>query len=200
MLLWIAGMKLTRVGIAGILNQTSTLLVPLLAAVFLGERLTRRKVLALALGVGALFLAARAGNPAIYWGEKPMDFAFLNAFLDAPAWPPGEPWMAGMPLHYYYFGEVLAGFGLALARRRSWFAALALPLLVLLSGNLAWPWLLEHARDGRWFDLWWATSRVIPGFAIDEYPLWTALFADLHGHFVALPVLLTTLGWGWLAE
>ncbi len=188
------------------------------------------KVLSLALGVGALFLAARAGNPAIYWGEKPMDFAFLNAFLDAPVWPPGEPWMAGMPLHYYYFGEVLAavpiliagcsagvgynliaatipalgaavlaGFGLALARRRSWFAALALPLLVLLSGNLAWPWLLEHVRGGSWFDLWWATSRVIPGFAIDEYPLWTALFADLHGHFIALPVLLTTLGWGWLA-
>ncbi len=46
--------------------------------------------------------------------------------------------------------------------------------------------------------MWWATSRVIPGFAIDEYPLWTALFADLHGHFIALPVVLASLGWGWL--
>ena len=71
-------------------------------------------------------------------------------------------------------------------------------MLVLLTGNLAWPRLLDLARGGRWFDLWWATSRVIPGFAIDEYPLWTALFADLHGHLIALPVLLATLLWGWL--
>jgi YYY domain-containing protein len=137
--------------------------------------------------------------------------------------------MAGMPLHYYYFGQVLssvpmliagtqpavgynlmaasipalgagllAALGLVLVRRGRLAAAFLLPLLVLLTGNLAWPTLLEMARGGRWFDLWWATSRVIPGFAIDEYPLWTALFADLHGHFIALPVLLATLLWGWL--
>jgi hypothetical protein len=153
-----------------------------------------------------------------------MDFAFLNAFLRSPAWPPGEPWMAGMPLHYYYFGEVLAAFpilvagcsagvgynliaaaipafgaavlasfGLVLARRRRWFAATLLPVLILATGNLAWPWLLDIAHGGKFFDLWWATSRVVPGFAIDEYPLWTALFADLHGHFIALPVLLMVL-------
>jgi len=186
-------------------------------------------VLAVAAAVGLLFLVARAWNPAIFWGEKPMDFSFLNAFLRASSWPPGEPWMAGMPLHYYYFGQVLAsfpilvagshpavgynlmaasipalaaallaGFGLALARRQRLLAAALLPLLVLLTGNLAWPRLLDLARGGRWFDLWWATSRVIPGFAIDEYPLWTALFADLHGHLIALPVMLATLLWGWL--
>lgn len=200
-----------------------------IAATLARRRPAMLKVAGVAALVWSLFVIVRAWNPAIYWGEKPMDFAFLNAFLRAPAWPPGEPWMAGMPLHYYYFGEVLAavpilvsgcsasvgynliaatipalgaailaGFGLAVARRRRWFAAAALPLLVLLTGNLAWPWLLDLAKQGKWFDLWWATSRVIPGFAIDEYPLWTALFADLHGHFIALPVLLATLGWGWL--
>jgi YYY domain-containing protein len=187
------------------------------------------RVLVVTAAVGALFLVVRAFNPAIHWGEKPMDFSFLNCFLRASHWPTGEPWMAGMPLHYYYFGEVLASFpilvsgcsagvgynlisatipalgaavlaslGLALARRRRWGAAVLPPLLVLLTGNLAWPWLIGLFREGKVFDLWWATSRVIPGFAIDEYPLWTTLFADLHGHFIALPVLLTTLAWGWL--
>ena len=186
-------------------------------------------VLAIAAAIGALFLVVRAWNPAIYWGEKPMDFSFLNAFLRTPHWPPGEPWMAGMPLHYYYFGEVLAafpmlvagcssgvgynlisatipaifaavlaGFGLLLRRKRLPIAASVLPLLVLLTGNLAWPWLIDTLRDGNIFDFWWATSRVIPGFAIDEYPLWTTLFADLHGHFIAFPLLLATFAWGWL--
>jgi YYY domain-containing protein len=186
-------------------------------------------VLAVAVAIGALFLVVRAWNPAIHWGEKPMDFTFLNAFLRAPDWPPGEPWMAGMPLHYYYFGEVLAAFpmlvagcsagvgynlfsatiptlfaavlasvGLLLTRRRRVIAASVLPLLILLTGNLAWPWLIATWRKGNIFDLWWATSRVIPGFAIDEYPLWTTLFADLHGHFIAFPVLVATFAWGWL--
>ncbi len=181
-------------------------------------------------GVLLLFLAIRASNPAIFWGEKPMDSTFLRAFLRAETWPPGEPWMAGEPLHYYSLGEVLAavpilatdsggGVGynlmaatipalaaavlaslsLALARRPRLAGVGALPLLALLSGNLAWPFLLDLAREHRLFDLWWATSRVIPGFAIDEYPLWTALFADLHAHFLALPVLLAAAAWGWLA-
>ena len=187
-------------------------------------------VLAVATAVGALFLVVRAWNPAIFWGEKPMDFSFLNSFLGALNWPPGEPWMAGMPLHYYYFGEVLAaypmlvagcssgvgynlisatipalfagvlaGIGLLLTRRkRPAIAASVLPLLVLLSGNLAWPWLIKTLREGNIFDFWWATSRVIPGSAINEYPLWTSLFADVHGHFIAFPVLIATVAWGWL--
>jgi YYY domain-containing protein len=179
-----------------------------------------------ALGVFGFFLAVRAWNPAIHWGEKPMDFSFLNAFLNGPSWPPGEPWMAGTPLYYYYFGEVLAAFpilaggmtaavgynlisaavpalaaavlagmGLVITRRR-WQAAV-LVLATLLSGNLAWTWLGSYARQGRWFDLWWATSRVVPGNAIDEYPLWTALFADLHAHFIALPVMIAAFAWAW---
>ncbi len=187
-------------------------------------------VVAVVVAIFAFFLFVRAFNPAIFWGEKPMDFSFFNAFVHSPAWPPGEPWMAGEPLHYYYFGEVLAafptlatgadeavaynlmcatvpalaaapllGFALLVARRgrRRWF--FILPVTVLLVGNLAWPWLLGLARQARWFDLWWATSRVVPGYAIDEYPLWTALFADLHAHFIALPVLIAALAWAWVA-
>ncbi len=193
------------------------------------RRRGRRLVLGVSAAVGLLFLAARLWNPAVYWGEKPMDLAFLEAFVHAPQWPVDEPWLAGQPLHYYYLGEilaaapilatgadpavgynlmaatlpalgaaVLAALGLAVARRQRAVEAWLAPGLVLLTGNLAWPFLLGLARQGRWFDLWWATSRVIPGFAIDEYPLWTALFADLHAHFLALPVLLAALAWGWV--
>ncbi len=185
-------------------------------------------VLLVTVAVWLGFLVVRAFNPAIHWGEKPMDFSFLNAFLNGRSWPPGEPWLAGLPLFYYYGGEILAAWpillagtypavgynlmaaavpalaaaplatlGLLVARRRRAAAAWLLPVLVLLTGNLAWPWLVGMARSGRWFDMWWATSRVVPGFAIDEYPLWTALFADLHAHFLALPVVLVAALWGW---
>ncbi len=43
---WIAGMKYTKVGIAAILNQSSTICVLILAAIFLHEPFTRRKLVA----------------------------------------------------------------------------------------------------------------------------------------------------------
>ncbi len=47
-------------------------------------------------------------NPEIYSGEKPMDFSFLNTLLRATALPPPEPWLAGTPLSYTYFGHFVA--------------------------------------------------------------------------------------------
>lgn len=59
MIFWIAGMKYTRVSVAGILNQTATLFVPLLAALFLRERLTLRKGIAVVMGFAGAVLATR---------------------------------------------------------------------------------------------------------------------------------------------
>jgi len=200
------------------------------SALVLSRRKGIRRVLMVFLGVFLLFLLIRMINPAIYWGEKPMDFSFFNAFVNSSHWPPGEPWMAGEKLHYYYFGQVLtsfpalltdldtavaynlncaiipafsaillAAFGLLVARKstRNYFAII--PFLFLLVGNLAWPGLIDLLRSGRYFDLWWATSRVIPGYAIDEYPLWTAVFADLHAHFIAQPLVIAVLLWAVVA-
>ncbi len=53
-----------------------------------------------------VFLAIRAYGPEIIdFGEKFMDFAFLNAVMRSSHFPPHDPWFAGGLLDfYYYFG------------------------------------------------------------------------------------------------
>jgi YYY domain-containing protein len=59
------------------------------------------------LGFFALWLAIVSEIPAINHTEKPMDFAFLNAILQSQYFPPEDPWLAGHPISYYYFGHFM---------------------------------------------------------------------------------------------
>jgi drug/metabolite transporter (DMT)-like permease len=56
LIFWIAGMKYTQAGVAAILNQTSTIHILVLSAIFLGEPLTRRKMGAAALALTGILM------------------------------------------------------------------------------------------------------------------------------------------------
>ena len=187
---------------------------------FLSGAAHRRAVVAaeaVFLSVFALFLAIRILNPAIYWGEKPMDFAILNATFRAAALPPADPWFAGAPLNYFYFGHALTAiFGALTAVPPALAFNLAIPTVaallataaflfvrrvtgriaagvagaaaVTLLGNLAGPRLFAAGEVPPLdFHYFWATSRVVPG-TINEFPFWNLVFADLHAHVLAMPL------------
>ncbi|MBI4220484.1 MAG: hypothetical protein HY682_10095, partial [Chloroflexi bacterium] len=61
------------------------------------------------LAVFGAWAAYRSFDPSISGTEKPMDFLFLNASATAPAAPPEDPWLAGYPVAYYYFGYWIFG-------------------------------------------------------------------------------------------
>ncbi len=55
-----------------------------------------------------VFLVIRAIGPSIVGAEKFMDLAFLNSLSRYPGMPPGDPWMSGHTINYYYWGYLLA--------------------------------------------------------------------------------------------
>jgi len=219
------------------------------------------------------FVGVRLLDPDLWqpWngGEKFMEFAFLNAILRSPFFPPYDPYFAGGFINYYYHGFYLVSLPIKLTGIASEVAFnLAVPslfaltavglfsvasslasglgsrgaeesrsggakgqrnagagkpggeigtsaplhpstsaplagalavLLALLMGNLSGlGWAFSawgHLVTGRPLPAYdyWAASRVIP-YTINEFPLWTFVFADLHPHLIAMPFGLLVVG------
>lgn len=172
--------------------------------------------------VACLLAIVRAFQPEIFWGEKPMDAAFLHYFSRGPELPPADPWASGRLLSYYYFGSFLYGWFTSLTGlspglsynlslitvqttlalivwslmrvcTRSALLASAATFAVVLGSNLEWMKLWFVDGKARNFDFFWATSRLLKSPAISEYAGWSYIFGDLHAHFMSLPLFAAFL-------
>ncbi|WP_342770588.1 MULTISPECIES: DUF2298 domain-containing protein [unclassified Methanoculleus] len=174
------------------------------------ERLRSGLTWDLAFLVPFLFmLEVRWINPTISYAEKFMDHAILASIMRQPAVPPLDPWYAGGTLDvYYYLGYWMSGalgltagvpstitfnlvlptvLGLAavslyalghlLLERYRW-----LPVLALFLPN---PSAIYHIAIGdSWFDVLWGSTRTITN-TINEYPLFSMLWGDVHPHVMS---------------
>lgn len=194
------------------------------------------------------FLLLRAVNPDSwhpFWGgEKPMEFAHLNAILRTDSFPPADPWYAGGLLNYYYFGTFLvanlikitgipaeiafnlatplfpamlasgafsicATFGKRLTSSNfgAVLSGLSGVVLVQFAGNMIvaarlWDRAINKVTSSQPFVYWvWEPTRAIPDPArqinITEFPYFSALYADLHPHVIAMPYTLVVIALAW---
>ena len=155
-------------------------------------------------------LIVRAYNPDINGAEKFMDHGFLASMLRTPMVPPLDPWFAGGFLTmYYYFGHWMMAIPAMIVKIPSNFLFnLALPTIAAISAvNLygAGHLVLKHGRllpvlaffvvnpyfiylaltGTQSFTLLWDSSRVIIN-TINEYPLFSFLFGDVHAHVLGI--------------
>jgi len=151
-------------------------------------------------------LVIRVYSPDISSAEKFMDHGFIASMMRMPVISPLDPWFAGGDLSvYYYLGHwMLAAIGLIAGVPSPFLFTMALPTIAALSavnmygvGHLLLPrlrllpvmmlFLMDPAfvhlvmTGTEWGKLLWDSTRVIDG-TINEYPLFSFIFGDVHAH------------------
>jgi YYY domain-containing protein len=126
------------------------------------------------------FLVVRFGNPDLWHpvmgGEKPMDFAYLNAVIKSQYFPPYDPWFAGGQVTYYYFGFVLVAFLVKL-----------LGIMPAIAYNFAIPTLFALTAVGAFcagYNLVQALTRWVRGRYWLKNPLVIGLIAAVFAVFM----------------
>lgn len=157
---------------------------------FLGKRWRLLLVQeALFWGLFAAFVLVRYANPDLWHpymgGEKPMDFAYLNAVLKSAYFPPYDPWFAGGYINYYYFGFVLVAVLVKLTGIIPEVAYnLAVPTLFAFTGAGAFAVAYSLADGWRWRvgvgDAGPGAGRLGPALAGTFGTLFVAVLGNLH--------------------
>ena len=163
-----------------------------------------------------IYLLYEMFNPYVVGAEKMTDMAILTAITKSNSLPPYDPFLSGYRLNFYYYMGYVSyailtilsvttthiSYNLACATVFSltltsivWLVSksrekIVIPFL-LLAGNLMTLKMLIAGNVSRAFDFWTVT-RVIKG-TINEFPLATLFFRDLHPHFMSIPLQIAFL-------
>jgi len=163
-----------------------------------------------------IYLLYEMFNPYVVGAEKMTDMAILTAITKSNSLPPYDPFLSGYRLNFYYYMGYVSyailtilsittthiSYNLACATVFSltltsivWLVSksrekIVIPFL-LLAGNLMTLKMLIAGNVSKAFDFWTVT-RVIKG-TINEFPLATLFFRDLHPHFMSIPIQIAFL-------
>ncbi len=173
----------------------------------------------ISLGIYLALVYLRTFKPDILGTEKLMDVALINSILHGGRIPIENPWLSGFLMNYYYFGHfILAllqyianipsaiGYNLAISLFGVWIVqaaylvargltlkpaqSLVTAILLAFGGNfyMLITGLFKEAGS-QWFA---SATRVIP-YTINEFPAYSIVLGDLHGHYLSFPFFLVAI-------
>ena len=137
----------------------------------------------------AIDLTIRYRNPDLwhpsFGGEKPMDFAYLNAILKTTFFPPYNPWFTGNYINYYYFGQLISATLIRLSGITPEVAYnLLIPMFFALAASGAYGVVFNLVLSGR------QRLKSKNQFPADEMGGYSILLPGVAGIFAVILVLI----------